>query len=71
MPRKKKMPPEDLKKYAILRRKLINTNNDLPHEKQLSTEQIEQSVRHAVKMGLVNESGNVVEMPWGSDQQGK
>tara|TARA_R100000458_G_C8272381_1_gene247208 strand:- start:1780 stop:1995 length:216 start_codon:yes stop_codon:yes gene_type:complete len=71
MPRKKKMSPEDLKKYAILRRKLINTNNDLPHEKQLSTEQIEQSVRHAVKMGLVNESGNVVEMPWGSDQQGK
>ena len=68
---KKKMNAGDLKKYALLRRKLLQSNGDLPEEKQLSRQQIEQSAREAVKMGLVNESGNVVELPWSSDRQEK
>ena len=68
---KKKMNAGDLRRYALLRRKLLQSNGDLPEEKQLSRQQIEHSAREAVKMGLVNDAGNVVELPWSSDRQEK
>jgi len=68
---KKTMSSADLKRYALLRRKLLRNNNELPTEKRLTDDQIERSAREAVKMGIVNDAGNVVELPWGSDRPEK
>ena len=63
----KKKTPEQLRRYALLRAKMLKQNEDKAEEYKMSIDQIEQQAREAVKMGHVNEHGNIVK--WDSFQQ--
>ena len=71
MPRKKKMSANDLRMFALLKTRRMRANDELPVERQLTKEQIEEYTRQDVKNGKVNQHGYVVEVPWDSDQQQK
>jgi len=46
----------------------MRANSELPAEKQLTREQIEDYTRQDVKNGKVNQEGFFVEAPWDSVQ---
>jgi len=66
---KKRMTPEELKRFALLRKKMkIENQNRSPKEK-LSSDQIDRKARESVKMGNVNEYGYIVGEEWNSKRQ--
>jgi len=63
------MTPEELKRFALLRKKMkIENQNRSPKEK-LSSDQIDRKARESVKMGNVNEYGYIVGEEWNSKRQ--
>jgi len=63
------MSPEELKRFALLRRKMREENKNKSPQEQLSLDQIDRRARESVKMGYVNEHGYVVGAKWDSSQQ--
>tara|TARA_R100001163_G_scaffold65328_1_gene62130 strand:+ start:662 stop:874 length:213 start_codon:yes stop_codon:yes gene_type:complete len=66
---KKRMTPEELKRFALLKRKMQDENQNKSPKEQLSLDQIDRRARESVKMGYVNEHGYVVGAEWDSKQQ--
>ena len=52
----------DLKKFALLKLRLQQENSKKPVPKQASKEQIENFSREAIRKGIVNDSGEIVEV---------
>jgi hypothetical protein len=67
----KKMTSDQLKRFALLKSRRMKANLELPEEKRLTREQIEDYTREDVKNGKVNHHGYVVEAPWDSIQPQK
>lgn len=59
MPRNK-FTADQLRRFALAKRRLQDSNKDLPDERRLSADQIEKFVRESVKSGNVNEHGYIV-----------
>ena len=59
---------EQLRRYALLRQKLLKENQNKSDQLKMSLDQIEQMAREAVRMGHVNEHGNIVGVTWDSIQ---
>jgi hypothetical protein len=59
MPRNK-FTADELRRFALAKRRLQDSNKDLPDERRLSSDQIEKFVRESVKSGNVNEHGYIV-----------
>ena len=59
MPRNK-FTADQLRRFALAKRRLQDSNKDLPDERRLSADQIEKFVRDSVKSGNVNEHGYIV-----------
>lgn len=68
MPKRKKLSTDDLRRFALLKNRRMRANSELPAEKQLTREQIEDYTRQDVKNGKVNQEGFFVEAPWDSVQ---
>jgi hypothetical protein len=59
---------EDLKRFALYKMRLKKENEGLSVEQQLSVNQINERARRAVKLGVINDHGNVIERPtWDFD----
>ena len=65
----KRMTPEELKRFALLRKKMQDENKNKSPKEQLSFDQIDRKARESVKMGDVNEYGYIVGEKWNSNQQ--
>ena len=52
----------DLKRFALLKLRLQKENSKNPVKKQASREQIDNFSRDAVSKGIVNDSGEIVEV---------
>ena len=65
----KRMTPEELKRFALLRKKMQDENKNKSPKEQLSFDQIDRKARESVKMGDVNEYGYIVGEKWNSTQQ--
>lgn len=52
----------DLKRFALLKLRLQKENSKKPVKKQASREQIDNFSRDAVSKGIVNDSGEIVEV---------
>ena len=52
----------DLKRFALLKLRLQRENSKKPVQKQESREQIDNFSREAVRKGIVNDSGEIVEV---------
>lgn len=52
----------DLKRFALLKLRLQRENSKKPVNKQASREQIDNYSREAVRKGIVNDSGEIVEV---------
>jgi len=58
----------DLKRFAMYKLKLQKRNESLSEESKLTSQQIDQRARRAVKLGVVNDFGNIIERePWDFD----
>ena len=66
---RKRMSPEELKRFALLRKRMQDENQNRSPKEQLSKDQIDRKARESVKMGYVNEHGYVVGAKWDSIQQ--
>tara|TARA_A100001391_G_scaffold197444_1_gene177573 strand:- start:511 stop:699 length:189 start_codon:yes stop_codon:yes gene_type:complete len=60
---KKSMSSDDLRRFALLKNRRMQANLELPEEKRLTKQQIEDYTRQDVKNGRVNSHGFVVEVP--------
>ena len=60
---KKSMSSDDLRRFALLKNRRMRANLELPEEKRLTKEQIEDYTRQDIKNGRVNLHGFVVEVP--------
>ena len=67
----KRMTSDQLMRFAILKSRRMRANLELPEEKRLTREQIEDYTRDDIKNGRVNQHGFVVEAPWDSTQPQK
>ena len=56
----KNMTAENLKRFALLKRKMEEENKGKGEEERLSSDQIDRKARDSVKMGNVNEYGYIV-----------
>ena len=65
----KKMTAEELKRFALLRKRMQDENKNKSPKEQLSFDQIDRKARESVKMGDVNEYGYIVGEKWNSNQQ--
>ena len=65
----KKMTAEELKRFALLRKRMQDENKNKSPKEQLSFDQIDRKARESVKMGNVNEYGYIVGEKWNSNQQ--
>jgi|TARA_Y100000289_G_C3831081_1_gene103628 hypothetical protein len=63
------MTAEELKRFALLRKRMQNENRNKSPKEQMSFDQIDRKARESVKMGDVNEHGYVVGEKWNSNQQ--
>ena len=52
----------DLKRFALLKLRLQRENSKKPVKKQASREQIDNFSREAVNKGIVNDSGEIIEV---------
>ena len=59
---KRKYTAEELRRFALAKKRLQVDNRDLPENRRLSDDQIEKFVRHSVRSGNVNESGYIVNL---------
>lgn len=61
---------EDLKRFALYKMQLQKRNDGLSVEKRLTVRQIDERARRAIKLGVVNDHGNIIERePWDFDQR--
>ena len=65
----KRMTAEELKRFALLKKKMQVDNKNKSPKEQLSKDQIDRRARESVKMGYVNEHGYVVGAEWNTRQQ--
>tara|TARA_R100000322_G_scaffold111004_1_gene70975 strand:+ start:1008 stop:1223 length:216 start_codon:yes stop_codon:yes gene_type:complete len=65
---KKVKSAEELKRYALLRAKMLKKNNERPESERMSVDQINRRASEAVRDGHVNSHGNIVRPEWDSIQ---
>ena len=65
---KKVKSAEDLRRFALLRAKMLKNNKQRPEEERMSDDQINRKAREAVESGHVNSHGNIVRPEWDSIQ---
>jgi hypothetical protein len=58
----RRLSAEQLRRFALAKRRLGKDNSSLPPERQLSADQIEKFVRHELDSGNVNEFGYIVKI---------
>ena len=66
---KRGMSAEELKRFALLKRRLQEENENRSPKEKLSKDQIDRRARESVKMGYVNEHGYIVGESWNSNPQ--
>tara|TARA_R110002020_G_scaffold57022_4_gene157209 strand:+ start:406 stop:618 length:213 start_codon:yes stop_codon:yes gene_type:complete len=63
------MSAENLKRFALLKRRMQEENEKKSPKEKLSKDQIDRRARESVKMGYVNEHGYVVGDSWNSNHR--
>ena len=51
---------DQLRRFALAKKRLQDSNRDLPDNRRLSSDQIERFVRKSVRSGHVNKEGYIV-----------